>query len=197
MRLKNLFGIYDHKIGARQCTIKEVDSKTSKEFQEDNHIQGKAISSKDIGLYYNNKLVSLMTFSKPRFSKKYEYELVRFCNKLGWHIPGAASKLLKYFENKYHPKSIVSYADRRWTMNNGNTVYDKLGFKLYNISEPNYWYFKNSSIQLESRMKYQKHKLSKLLDVFDKSKTEFENMKNNGYHRIFDCGNLIFEKKYE
>ena len=48
---------------------------------------------------------------------------------------------------------------------------------------------------LESRIKYQKHKLGKLLETFDPAKSEIENMKLNGYHRIFDCGNLVFVKK--
>ena len=56
-----------------------------------------------------------MTFGKTRFSKKYEWELLRFCSKLNYHVVGAAGKLLSYFEKTYQPKSLVSYADRRWS----------------------------------------------------------------------------------
>jgi hypothetical protein len=132
-----------------------------------------------------------MTFGKCRFDKKHEWELLRFCNKLGYHVPGSASKLLKYFEKTYKPTSLVSYADRRWSIGN---VYEKLGFKFSHNSLPNYWYFKNNSLLLESRVKYQKHKLKNLLENFDENKTEVENMKANGYNRIFDCGNMVFEK---
>ena len=45
---------------------------------------------------------------------------------------------------------------------------------------------------LESRMKYQKHKLFRLLDKYDSDKSEYENMCDNGYLRIWDCGNLKF-----
>lgn len=38
--------------------------------------------------------------------------------------------------------------------------------------------------------------LAKLLSHFDADKTEVQNMHDNGYHRIFDCGNLVFEKTY-
>ena len=197
-RIKNLLGIYDKVVYARKCEVLEIDSRTSIEFQNNNHIQGGVHSSVNIGLYYKNELVSLMTFSKPRFDKKHEWELVRFCNKIGYHIPGGASKLLKHFEREYNPKSIVSYADRRWTMNSNNTVYDKLGFKLNSISKPNYWYFKKNDheLKLESRIKYQKHKLKSLLEHFDSSKSEWENMNDNGYNRIFDCGNLVYIKQY-
>ena len=54
------------------------------DFQIENHLQGYAKSSIDIGLFYEGQLVSLMTFGKTRFSKKYEYELIRFCNRLNW-----------------------------------------------------------------------------------------------------------------
>jgi hypothetical protein len=66
-----------------------------------------------------------MTFSKPRFNRNYKYELVRFASKLGTQVIGGASKLLKYFEINYNPKSIISYADRRYS--NGKLYY-ALGF---------------------------------------------------------------------
>ena len=194
-RIKNLLGIYDITLGARKCQIKTVDSKISKTFLDENHIQGQSISKVNLGLFFNDDLVSLMTFSKPRFSKKYEWELVRFCNKLGYHIPGAAGKLLSYFEKSYSPKSLVSYADRRWTMNNNNSVYDKLKFTLDHISEPNYWYWKGN--EFSSRIKYQKHKLATLLETFDPELSEIDNMLANGYNRVFDCGNLVYVKHNE
>ena len=134
-----------------------------------------------------NSLVGLMTFSKSRFSTKYEYELVRYCSKLNTAITGGASKLFKYFKRNYSPESIVSYADLRW--NTGN-LYEKLGFNFSHGSQPNYWYTKGS--KLESRVKYQKHKLAGLLDSFSSELTEYENMQNNGYHRIYDCGSKVF-----
>ena len=187
-----MLGVYDKTVYARKCQIKEVDSKTSKEFQKAKHIQGAVNSKINLGLYYQDELVSLMTFTKCRFDKKHEWELLRFCNKLGYHIPGSASKLLSYFEENYKPTSLVSYADRRWSQ---GKVYEKLGFKFSHASSPNYWYWKNIE-HLQSRVQFQKHKLKGLLENFDESKTEVENMKANGYNRIFDCGNLVYEKIY-
>jgi hypothetical protein len=193
-RLKNLLGLSENKLYARQCEIREIDSKTSKEFQEENHIQGACGAKIHLGLFYKEELVSLMTFSKPRFDKKRDWELVRFCNKINYSVVGAASKLLKYFERNYNPKNIVSYADRRWTPNFNNNLYEKLGFKLDHISRPDYWYWKNGKI-LESRIKYQKHKQKNILEKFDPNKTEVENMVDNEYSRIFDCGNLVYIKE--
>ena len=32
------------------------------------------------------------------------------------------------------------------------------------------------------------------IKVFDIMLSEYENMKANGYNKIFDCGNLVYEK---
>ena len=106
-------------------------------------------ASVSVGLYCNDELISLMTFGKCRFDKKHEWELLRFCNKLGCHVPGAASKLLKFFEKEYSPKLLVTYAVRRWSQ---GKLYEALGFKLDHISRPDYRYVKGN--KLESRMKY-------------------------------------------
>lgn len=36
----------------------------------------------------------------------------------------------------------------------------------------------------------------KLLEKFDPSKTEMQNMALNGYNYIWDCGNYVFMKDY-
>ena len=40
-----------------------------------------------------------------------------------------------------------------------------------------------------------KHKLKDKLTNFDPNLTEFENMENNGYFRIYDCGNKVYTYK--
>ena len=39
-----------------------------------------------------------------------------------------------------------------------------------------------------ARTNFQKHKLINILPIVDVGKTEYENMKDNGYNRIWDCG---------
>ena len=180
------------KIYARKCVIKEVPSKDKNIFLDYNHLQGKCNSSINIGLYYEDELVSIMTFGKCRYSNLYEYELYRFCTKLNHNVIGGASKLLKYFERNYNPKSLLSYANRRWSTGN---VYEKLDFTFKENTKPNYFYFKKGDI-LESRLKYQKHKLKDILEDFDETLTETENMFNNYYKRIYDSGNKVYFKKY-
>ncbi len=175
---------------ARKCEIKLVNKKISDSFCVQNHIQGKAKSSINIGLYYNNDLVSLMTFGKSRYDKNYDWELLRFCNKLNSTTNGGFSKLLKYFRINYNG-SIISYANRRFSI---GSIYEKNGFTFIKNTTPNYFYTKRH-LTLESRLKYQKHKLSSLFKEVDMKKTEWEIMQENGYDRIWDCGNKVYVLK--
>ena len=176
------------KIYARKCQICQVSSIKTKEFLENNHLQGKCNSSINIGLYYEDELVSIMTFGKSRYDKKIDWELLRFCNKINYSIVGAASRLFKNFLKKY-VGSVVSYADMRRSTGG---LYKNLGFELSHESGPNYFYWKEMQEYLESRIQYQKHKLKNKLKEFDPNLTETENMYNNGYRKIFDCGNQVW-----
>ena len=186
----------NNRIYARKCQVKLINKETSNSFLIDNHLQGKCISSVRLGLYYNDELYSVMTFGKSRYSKKYEYELIRFCTKLNHTVIGGASKLLKYFERNYNPQSLISYANRRWSQ---GKLYDTLGFEYTHTTQPNYQYLKYDEfpIKLYSRQQFQKHKLKDKLEIFDENLTETENMYNNNYRKIYDCGNKVYIKQYK
>lgn len=178
----------NERIFARKCMIKETSFDDCVQFLNENHLQGDDKSSIRYGLYYKDILVSVMTFCKSRFDKSYEWELSRFCNKKYTSVVGGASKLLNHFIKNNNPKSLVTYANRRYS--NGN-LYEKLKFKKIQHTSPNYFYLKSGEVLL-SRNSFQKHLLKQKLNNYDDSKTEFENMFNNGFRIIFDCGNIKY-----
>ena len=186
--IKGRLGLLPNKVHARKCILKEVPSSEYREFLETNHLQGVARARVKLGLYYNNELIQLMSFSKSRYNSNYEWENIRTCTKLDTHVVGGFSRLLKHFKDRYNPSTIISFVDVRYFTGKG---YLNNGFKEKGVSKPNYFYFKKNSLILESRIKYQKHKLKNLLDVFDPNLSEPENMRSNGYLRIFDAGNKI------
>jgi very-short-patch-repair endonuclease len=191
-RLKNIFRKTKYKLYGRKCIIKELDTKTKDAFLNKYHIQGTDRSSIRLGAYYKNRLVAVMTFGKNRYGKDDDcIELIRYATIASFNCIGVAGKLLKHFERNYSPSKIKTYADLRWS--NGN-LYEKLGFEHTHNSPPNYFYIINGL--RESRIKYQKHKLETKLDIFDPLLSEYENMKANGYDRIWDCGNMVFVKSY-
>ena len=128
-----------------------------------------------------------MTFNKPRFNKKYDWELVRYASKSGYRVIGGAGKLLSYFRKNY-TGSIITYADKKYSIGN---MYLKLGFTHLYDSFPNYIWINND--QIYTRYQTQKFKLKTLLKNFDPNQSEEENMLNAGYLQIFDCGNMVFE----
>ena len=184
-KLKAILGVEQENVYARKCIVKEIDTKTKNDFLNEYHIQGEDKSKVKLGLFHNDKLVAVMTFGYPRFNKNYNWELIRYATSK--HVIGGAGKLLTYFRNHY-TGSIITYADRRFSIGN---MYEKLGFKLNGVSQPNYWWIKNNEIL--SRYQTQKHNLKDILkDKFDPNKSEFLNMSSNGYYQLFDCGNLIY-----
>ncbi len=186
-RIKNQLGLCDERIHARKCLIKEIDFKTKNRFLIENHIQGSDVSFIKLGAFYNDKLVSVMTFSHPSIAKggnpqnKDVWELSRFVIKLNTKIPGIASKLLSFFKKNYQWKNIFSYADRRWS--DGN-LYLKLGFVFLYNTQPNYWYVNGSK-------RIHRFNLRKRPDE-PRNVTESVLRANEGYNVIYDCGNIKF-----
>ena len=182
-------------IMARKCTIREIDGKSKSKFLNDHHIQGNSPSNIDLGAFYENKLVAVMTFIKPRVlmgfkNKNYDniYELARYASDNNFRISGMGSKLLKHFKNNYNWEEIFSYADLRWS---SGDLYYKLGFELVQTASANYHYIIDGKIM--HRWGYRKDKLKELFpDRYDPKLTEYENMLNFGYDRIWDCGNYKF-----
>ena len=182
------------KYQARKMEIKKVEKAEEKEFLNANHIQGFCGSTAAYGLYDSNELISIMTFGKSRMNKSYEWEMIRYCNKINMSTIGGAARLLKHFEKENVPKSLITYSDRRLFT---GKVYLDNGFEFSHYSQPNYFYWhKNEPLKLYSRQKYQKHKLSSLLETYDPERSEYDNMLINGFNRIWDCGNSVFTKSY-
>lgn len=194
--LRNILGVTSDRVYARQCDVRDVDSRTAMQFLDDNHIQGRCKAKYHYGLYYKDELVSLMTFGKTRQQRKYNedydntWELLRFCNKLNTTVVGGASKLLKTFIREVKPHRIVTYADKRWSVGN---LYERLGFTHTHDSKPNYFYVVGE--HRENRFKYRKGELVK--HGFDKDKSEHEIMLERGIPRIYDCGTMAFEMTIE
>lgn len=189
--IKSKLGIFDRTVYARKCEVASVPNKVVESFINDNHLQGYKPASINIALFYDDEIVSVMTFGHSRYNKKYQYEMYRFCNLLNTKVTGGASKMFKYFLNRFDPQSIVTYCDRRFS--DGKIYKDVLKMTQLLTSEPNYFYIHGKdSIIRESRVKYQKHKLQYMLQNYDPNKTEHQNMSDNDYYRIYDCGNLVF-----
>ena len=176
------------KVYARKTIIKEIDNKSYQLFLEQNHIQGYSQSKIKLGMFIDDRLISVLGLGKSRF-KKNETEIIRYCSLLNHQIIGGLSKFLAHIKNNYNFDNIISYIDLRYF---DGSSYLNNGFELESITKPNYYYFKNNGndiYYLLNRIQFQKHKLKDKLKIFNPNLSEYENMLNNNYLRIFDAGN--------
>jgi hypothetical protein len=187
--LSNL-NIFNKTIFARKCEVKIIESKTKNLFMLENHIQGYDICFLSLGLFYEDELVSVMTFSKPRKNMGYKnldaIELSRFVNKNGYKVIGAGSKLFSYFIKNYEWNQIFTYADKRFYT---GEIYLKMGFNFINDTKPNYWYVKKK--KRFYRYNFRKDILISKYNA-DRNKTETQIMNEMGYDKIWDCGHAKF-----
>ena len=200
-KLKHLLKVNDGiKIGGRNVTIKKINTEDKSFFLKNNHIQGTDKSNISYGAYYKDVMVGVMTFNDKRNmtkNSKGEFELSRYATKQNYMVMGLASKMLKQFINEYSPKTIISFADRRWTIDGNNNLYTNLGFNLVSITKPTYYYY-NSKVSRYKRFHkfgFGKNNLKKRFLNLDYTKTEKELTAELGYDRIWDCGLFKYELK--
>lgn len=186
--IRNKLGYTQNKIYARNCKINEISVYEKNNFLEENHLQGKDKSLIKLGLYHQNLLVSVMTFSKSRYSKQYDWEMTRFSIKKNNIVIGGFSKLLKFFRNKYNG-SIVTYADRTYSCGD---LYNKNGFELIHVNAPSYYYVLKNTETLIYRSNLTKKKLLKKHPNLNPNWTEDEITRHLNYNKIWDCGTLTF-----
>lgn len=188
------------RIHARSCAIQPCTKEEKKLLLNANHVQGNDNSQIAYGAWYNDMLVAVMTFTAPRVALGQKnkgihnsgvWELSRFCTDVNYRIPGIASKLLKHFQRNHEWKEIYSYADKRWSVGN---MYHQLGFELVADNPPDYFYVVDGV--RKHRWNYRKDILKDTLPNYDSSLTEYQNMVNHGYWRVWDCGTLKFSIRH-
>lgn len=188
-------GIYQERIYARKCSIREISYKDSQKFLDDNHIQGSCKASIRLGLFYQEALVSVMVFSKSRglMGQKGNYELSRFCSKLNTQIVGGAQKLFNYFLKNYPDiDNIISFSSH--DISNGS-IYEILGFERIrdNLSS---WYI-DKQLNRYHRTSFCKAAIVKRgwRDKIDDSWTEREVVYEHNIFKIYDSGQTKWEYK--
>jgi len=172
--IKARLGIFEHSIGARKTTKKNITNFNYSILCKENHLQGYRAAEFKKGLYYNDELIAAIGYDKKG-------ELIRYVVKNGWQVLGALPKLIKNEAIKY------SFCDL--TFFTGNS-YPKAGFVLDKTTKPNYRYVKGASTV--SRNSMMKHMLKDKFTNFDESLTEEQNCANNGWYRLYDCGNAKY-----
>lgn len=156
-----------HKIFARKCTKIIVDKCEANSFFSSNHLMGKG-SGTTYGLYFNGELVCAMRIKRI---KNKDYEISRFCSKLGYSITGGFSSLIAMFEKDIVADRLITYVDLRY---GSGSYLQNLGF-TYNKTFLSFKWTNGDKVF--NRMKFPNN------TGYDK-----------GLYRIWDCGQAKFVK---
>lgn len=177
-------------IGARNCDIRLVPRAEELIFLNANHFQGYVKSKIALGLYYKDNLVMLMSFGKPRYSKKYQWELLRLCSSA--KIIGGSEKLFTYFLKAYTPESIVSYCD---LSKFDGVVYKKLGFNRVSRTISKHWYNIKLHDHITDKLLYKRGfdaLLGSLFGCYGVGSDNAQLMLTHGFVELYDSGQATY-----
>lgn len=181
--ITNFFNEKKIRLSVDECSIRRVDKNEERSFLNKYHFQGYQKSEVCFGLYYNDELVQLMSFSKIRED---ELELLRFCMKFGYSIEiDETYKLLKNFIDKYNPQKIIAYCN--FDKFTGKT-YEELEFRLTDKIPPQViWCDKDMNYFTQSEL--DSNGARKILGVEScKDMSDEDIVKLFGYVPVYNCG---------
>lgn len=176
-------------IYARNCEIKNVDKKEANKFLNFYHLQGTCKGQTYCyGLYYDDILVELMTFGKPRYNKNYEWELLRLCSHKNYKVVGGSQRLFKHFLKEVNPNNIISYCD---ISKFSGDVYETIGMILINQTNPNCIWSKGRLKITDNLLRQQG--FDRLFGTnYGKGTSNKDLMFNEGFVEVYDCGQKVF-----
>ena len=186
--IKNLI-LEKKKLFARKLKIREVSTKTQREFLDINHLQDYVPCTHALGLYTKeDELIQIMTL-RVKSKKDKLYEIGRLATKTGFTVIGGTKRLFKHLLSLVDFETIISYNNMdKFT---GDT-YESLGMSFESVSIPYGWI---GNLEYLPRYATQKSKLVK--QGYDKNLSESEIMRSEGFEKIYLTGVSKFVLKRE
>lgn len=169
------------RVFARKLELRLITNDLAKDFHIENHFEGFNVFYKNpfsYGLYdKNNTLYLVATFGEyyDQASKLFKLKLQRISTLKDYCVVGGLSKISK---NIYKSHGDFVYQ----TTNDTGSIVDGEFVSL------RYYWVNLKNLTYLSRNQTQKNLLPKLLDTFNSSLTENENMENAGYLKVYDSG---------
>lgn len=208
------------KVYARKTVLKEIKQVEANKFLEKNHLMGKSNSqSLCLGLFYDDELVYVQTYGQSRLNKNYEWEAIRSCSKLGYHIPGGFSKCDKYFFTKVQPESVISYVDLSVSQGKTDSLFE--GWRMKSLNKPSaMWvrivkndnnnndsllvkkplpmFIKDSTARRLSADRLLGFEVGEKYPRYDENGSKITNdfvLLSEGFVKVFDAGTRVYEWK--
>ena len=198
--LRNAVGkSVDAKLSARKCEVVPVTAAEARVFLDQTHIQGYVSATAYFGLTHEGQLVAVGGFSmkeRGRTGRKSEVhaELVRYSTSAS--VRGGLSKVLAAAQKTLGFKVCTTFSDIRFFEGG---AYKATGFAEIERLRPDYFYCKSGKRVHKSAL--QKTRIQKAAEqgkaLFDPTLTEAELAKLNGYSRVWDCGKIVWQRRWE
>ena len=167
----------------------KLNSKVADDFIKKYHLQGTVRGQQlCLGLVYQNELVQVMTFGKPRYNKNYYAELLRLCSKPDIAVIGGAEKLFKFATDKLGVEEIISYCDL--SKFNG-AVYERIGMKLKTVTDPQEIWSKNDR-KITANLLRQRGFDQLFGTDYGKGTDNNSLMLQDGWLPVCDCGQAVY-----
>ena len=175
LELNKILGFCE-KINISECEIKEVNVQETRDFCKKYCLRDYYKTIYRCGLYYNNKLISLITLSSTRKLMFYSIK----------DVEGGLEKIFNYMISKVNPKNIIVYVDMG--KENGD-IYKNLGFVFLRYSKPNSLYAPEKSENKCLTMSQANSEFKKYGQNFETCKDYFNSKK---WYLVYDAGNEIW-----
>lgn len=180
-------GLFDRRVGARACTVREVPRAEAAAFLKRYHLQGASrLSMVAFGLYENDDLLGVMSIGHHHRQIEHNWVVLdRLCFTPGVQVVGGTSRLFAQactwvLDQRYD--AIISFSDNRLTP---GAVYERLGFEKKQVYRPDYFYVRDGKrIAKQSQRKSHTECPSDL--------TEWEWAAERGLVRAYDAGKVCW-----
>jgi hypothetical protein len=182
-------GKIGRRIYARNCIIKEVSTSESNIFLDLNHIQGACKANFRLGLYYQDELIGVQCYSAPNTGSagRDSWLVTRTCFSKGTQVIGGISKMFSHFIKTVHPDKVTDFTDRRLFVASGHS---KMGFVRQGVSDPCNYLTDGDALYSRRHYRHWGKRHFKYKMPWDDALTDTENLANNGWYWVWDCGKI-------
>jgi hypothetical protein len=137
-QLQSRLGL-NQRVFARNCQVKKITKEEAANFLDRYHLMGSTQNAFNYGLFQNDELLAVASFSKGRKMNrlpedKRSFELIRFCCKDGITVTGGLTKLVKNFCREKEAGDVMTYVDQRFS---DGTSFIRAGFARHSATERN------------------------------------------------------------
>ena len=194
--VRSALGLWSSSVNADSCVLREISKDRADEFLAENCLFGVSDSTRKVcclGLFDNDDLVFVQTYSLSNPESDFQWELTRSCSKIEWNVQGGFDRCNDYFVDNMNPKSLVYYVD----LTSGCDKVDSFGWSVIGASEPKFtWVSLNNGDGPEfiRDIDFQDDSIINLHESKSHDGTKLTNadvLMSEGYVQVFDCGTSV------